>query len=289
MSEQQSIKGACQHCNGRIAFPPAALGKTIQCPHCAKPTKLEDPAAGEAPLTAQPAEAVGSTMVGQATPAGDGQLKMACPHCVGRLQYPPDYAGAQIACPHCSKQVTLLGLPGAPVRPAQPAYQEPVEPAEPQAPQPALPKARIPSKKRPGGAGKKVLKNVAIGAAALLAVVGIAAGVAIIVKKSAGEDHGSGPTGEGLVLLESNLQKAVDGGLTYVVGSVTNFDNAQWFDVTVKFELFDANGQRIGETSDYNGNIAPRSGWDFQALVLEENADNHKLLSLEGDKDSGTP
>jgi len=269
MSEQQSIKGACQHCNGRIAFPPAALGKTIQCPHCAKPTKLEDPAAGEAPLTAQPAEAVGSTMVGQATPAGDGQLK--------------------IACPHCSKQVTLLGLPGAPVRPAQPAYQEPVEPAEPQAPQPALPKARIPSKKRPGGAGKKVLKNVAIGAAALLAVVGIAAGVAIIVKKSAGEDHGSGPTGEGLVLLESNLQKAVDGGLTYVVGSVTNFDNAQWFDVTVKFELFDANGQRIGETSDYNGNIAPRSGWDFQALVLEENADNHKLLSLEGDKDSGTP
>ncbi len=280
MSEQQTIKGACQHCNGRIAFPPAAHGKTIQCPHCAKPTQLQAPA-GDTPASSV-AGAQGAT---QAVSAGDGQVKMSCPHCSGRLQYPAEAAGSLIACPHCTKQVTLLGVPGAPVRPA-PAPVEPV--AATPAPAPGtLPKARIPAAKRPSsGNGGKIAKNIAIGAVSIAAVVGITLGVAKFVKNAAGEESGSGPTGEGLQMLaEPVLQKAVDGGLTYVVGSVTNFDTAQYFEVNVRFELFDANNQLIGEASDYNGNIAGRAGWDFQALVLEENAASVKFVALEGEKD----
>lgn len=45
-AEGQGNKCACQHCGGRIAFPPEAVNTTIPCPHCGKDTKLGAPSDG---------------------------------------------------------------------------------------------------------------------------------------------------------------------------------------------------------------------------------------------------
>ena len=60
MSDADYIKGACVHCNGRISFPAGALGSSIACPHCGKPTPLTDPNA-----------------------APDDTVKGACANCMG--------------------------------------------------------------------------------------------------------------------------------------------------------------------------------------------------------------
>jgi|GEM_PF-6800033 len=40
MSQPEYLKIACPHCGGRIAFPSAAAGTVINCPHCQAETKL---------------------------------------------------------------------------------------------------------------------------------------------------------------------------------------------------------------------------------------------------------
>ena len=88
-------------------------------------------------------------------------------------------------------------------------------------------------------------------------------------------------------LVSHEIQRAQEGGLVYVVGVVTNHDPVQYFDVTVEFDIFDSAGQAVGETSDYNGNLAPNKGWEFRALVFEENAADAKPKNggVKGKKD----
>jgi len=46
MSTDNFEKGECRACGGHLEFPAEAVGETIECPHCGKPTAL---AAGAAP------------------------------------------------------------------------------------------------------------------------------------------------------------------------------------------------------------------------------------------------
>ena len=38
--ETKYLKGCCQSCGGHIEYPAEAVGTTIDCPHCSKPTEL---------------------------------------------------------------------------------------------------------------------------------------------------------------------------------------------------------------------------------------------------------
>ena len=131
---------------------------------------------------------------------------------------------------------------------------------------------------------------VSVGVVALIAVcVGV---TLMIVKKGGGGGGGGGSGGSGLELLSHTLQKAPEGGLVYVIGVVTNHDPEQYFNVKVAFDLFDAEGQPLGDTSDYQGNLAPNKAWEFSALVLEDNAASEKPKpggGVSGEKGSSAP
>ncbi len=274
MSDDDYIKGACVHCHGRIKFPSGAMGSTIACPHCSKPTPLTDPSA----------------------PPSD-TIKGACSSCHGRISFPTAAAGSTIACPHCGSQTVLAaaGAPAptpAPAHAPQPAHNAPTahrpSPPVPGAPpQQRLYKARIPSKR--GKSKGTMFALIGVGAVVLVGIA-VLVTVALVKKGGGGGGGGSVGKGSGLELLSSNIQRAQEGGLVYVVGVVTNHDPVQYFNVKVEFDLFDSNGQPLGETSDYNGNLAPNKGWEFRALVLEENAADAKPKAgggVSGEKDAG--
>ena len=272
MSDAEYIKGACVHCNGRISFPNGALGSTIACPHCSKPTPLTDP-------NAAPSDTVKST----------------CGNCNGRISFPAAAAGSTIACPHCGTPTVLGGAAPAAAQAAAPAASPAPAPAPGSPPAPAahapqsqIYKARIPSAK-PGKNGK-LIALVSVGVVALITICVLL--TLLFVKKGGGGDGGGGGGGgSGLELVSHTLQKASEGGLIYVVGVVTNHDPEQYFNVKVEFDLFDADGQPLGDTSDYNGNLAPQKSWEFRALVLEENASSEKPKpggGVSGEKGSET-
>ena len=270
MSDADYIKGSCVHCNGNIKFPTGALGSTIACPHCSKPTPLTDPNA-----------------------SASDTIKGACSSCNGRISFPAAAAGSTIACPHCGAQ-TVLAAAGAPApapspAPAahpQPAAQRPSPPVPGRAPGQQLYKARIPSPRGKSNALMFTLIGVGV-----VVLIGIAILITVVVlKKGGGGEGGGGGGGEGLELLSHNIQRAQEGGLVYVVGVVTNHDPVQYFNVKVEFDLFDSGGQPLGETADYNGNLAPNKGWEFRALVLEENTADAKPKAgggVTGEKDGG--
>ena len=69
--------------------------------------------------------------------------------------------------------------------------------------------------------------------------------------------------------------------ITYVVGIVEN-NTASYFDVvTITFGTYDADGFKLGEAFDAQ---ALRAGekWKFEAMILEDNAVEVKVISLEG-------
>jgi len=248
------------------------LGSTIACPHCSKPTPLTDPNA-----------------------AASDTVKGACSSCSGRISFPAAAVGSTIACPHCGAQ-TVLAAPGAAAAPApapapgparpQPAAQRPSPPVPGGGPGQQLYKARIPSRKGKSNALMFTLIGVGV-----VVLIGIAILITVIVLKKGGNGDAAGAGGgEGLELLNSNIQRAQEGGLVYVVGVVTNHDPVQYFNVKVEFDLFDSGGQPLGETADYNGNLAPNKAWEFRALVLEENAADAKPKAgggVSGEKDGG--
>ena len=273
MSEDY-IKGSCTHCNGRISFPAGAKGSTIKCPHCAQATVLSDPN-----------EASG----------GDDTVKGSCTHCNGRISFPAYAAGASIACPHCS-QSTVLTLPAgaAPTAPAAvPGPQGGAPRTQPGGrlhsnAAPPVPKARVPRPETLALAakgGKKAMSVLVGGGGALLVVVLIAV-VMNFAGKGGGQAAGPVGRGEGLEVLTFNIQKAQEGGLVYVVGTLTNHDAVQYFDVRVEFNLFDASGAQFSDTSDYQGNLAPNDGWEFRALVLEEGVAKAELKGVTGEPDT---
>jgi hypothetical protein len=40
MSHPDFLKGECHHCAGHVEFPAEAIGQTVPCPHCGRPTEL---------------------------------------------------------------------------------------------------------------------------------------------------------------------------------------------------------------------------------------------------------
>jgi hypothetical protein len=76
---KNTLKVACPHCGGRIAFDRKNLGQEIPCPHCQKI------------LTLHKAES----------------LKMPCFFCKENIEFPAHALGQKIPCPHCKMDITL--------------------------------------------------------------------------------------------------------------------------------------------------------------------------------------
>lgn len=259
MSDQVHYKTACTSCQGRFEFPAAAVGATIKCPHCGASTVLTAPAGQQAP---PPPPA----------PASAPTDKCACQNCNGNISFPAASAGATVNCPHCGKP-TRLG--------AGSAVQDGIEAAlsEISAKEKARPKPK-PGAADGGGKGKIIAISVVI---ALIVLGGVAA--ALFFKKKKEPDGPKKPEKD-LEVLNYQLQKAKDGGLVYVVGTVTNHSEQQYFKLNIEFELSDNTKKALGTTTDYVGSLGAHKTWDFKAIVLESSTGTAKLLKLEGEPEN---
>jgi len=80
------------------------------------------------------------------------------------------------------------------------------------------------------------------------------------------------------------LDKVEGTSLVYARGTITNLTNRQRFSVRVELDLQDADGNKLGRTTDYCATIEPNAEWRFRAQVLDKNAASAKIAAIKEDK-----
>jgi hypothetical protein len=86
-------------------------------------------------------------------------------------------------------------------------------------------------------------------------------------------------TPEGLKLGKYAIKK--EAGLVYVTGEIHDQSAHDQKSIQVQFDLFDKQGKRLGETSDFIGNLTADATWTFRCLVLQKDAATAKFARIE--------
>ena len=113
-----------------------------------------------------------------------------------------------------------------------------------------------------------------------------AAAAGLLYKKKHGQPIQPKRSGKDLEVLNFALQKAKEGELVYVVGTLTNHAAVQYFNLRVEFDVFDKDAQKVESTTDIVNNLGPASAWNFKAIVLGTNAADVKLVKTMGEADT---
>lgn len=71
-----------------------------------------------------------------------------------------------------------------------------------------------------------------------------------------------------LVVTAGQLVPTPGSSLVYVTGQVRNQASRQRFGVKIRFDLLDADGQVIGQATDYQGTFDPHGEWQYKAMVM---------------------
>jgi len=74
--------------------------------------------------------------------------------------------------------------------------------------------------------------------------------------------------------------KTPNSRLTYAVGTIRNDTDRQRFGVKVLLDVLDANGEKVGTTTDYTQFIDAHKDWTFKAQVAESKGTAAKILSI---------
>ena len=88
-----------------------------------------------------------------------------------------------------------------------------------------------------------------------------------------------------LKLYTFSIKSDPNTGTSSVKGRVENSGSVSVTDVTVMFELFDADNKTVGTASDFIANIEPNSVWDFNALSPVDGAARAEFKSLKASGD----
>jgi hypothetical protein len=190
--------------------------------------------------------------------------KCACPACGGHIEFPAEYVGDKVPCPHCLAEVVL-----------------------------------VQSGERKG----RLLLWITAASLAVLVLAAAAFGLVAARRKpvvtpidptdnhpvlprppppSTNEPAQAHPD---LSVGRYELKKAKEGGLQFVVGSISNRSAAQYFSLKVEFDLFKADGQSAGTASDLVSDLAPHTTWNFRATVLEKGVIRVQLVKVSGEKE----
>jgi hypothetical protein len=190
--------------------------------------------------------------------------KCACPACGGHIEFPAEYVGDKVPCPHCLAEVVLV--------------------------------QSLERKGRP-------LLRITAASLAILVLATAAFWVftarrkPVVTPIDSTDSHPvlpSPPTPStnelalshpDLSVVRYELKKAKEGGLQFVVGSISNRSAAQYFSLKVEFDLFKADGQSAGTASDLLSDLAPHAAWNFRATVLEKGVTRVKLVKVSGEKE----
>ena len=195
-------------------------------------------------------------------------LKGECQHCHGHIEFPAESVGLTTDCPHCGKQTELFL--------AQPKVE------------PTIPRATI---------VYTVIAVIILGAGLAGAIVALKMAERKVARKkvetiaqapvaptNATPDTGSPITEAGFRVGPVTLEKTKGSSLVYAVGTLTNAADRQRFGVRAQFDLFDENGNKIGDAKDYQQVIEPHGEWKFRALVVAAKVASAKIASVTEEK-----
>lgn len=76
--------------------------------------------------------------------------------------------------------------------------------------------------------------------------------------------------------------KREDFGARSVVGTVKNTGAKTYGYVQVSINLYDDSGKQVGSMLANVNNLEPGVSWDFEAVVLEDNATTFKVMDVTG-------
>jgi hypothetical protein len=76
--------------------------------------------------------------------------------------------------------------------------------------------------------------------------------------------------------------KSTEYGDRSVVGTIKNNTSRTYDYVSVEINLYDSAGNLVGSTLDNVNNLEPEGKWNFEALILEENATKYKIVKISG-------
>ncbi|MFA6546329.1 MAG: FxLYD domain-containing protein [Limisphaerales bacterium] len=263
MSDSGYFKCACSHCQERIEFPAYAAGVIVTCPHCGVETRLIAPDAPDAP--------------GPAAPPPPPP--------------PPPQLAIKPSAPPPAPEVVTAPLADAAV---------------------GIIPVTAPST---GSKLKKALSVVfsVLAGLVVLALIGFKVWtkfrraehlIEAVKEESNPENSKSAPAppaasdviaggapprrkpGEDLQVLDFEIQKASDGSLQYITGTVTNHSAKQYFNVKLEFELTRKDGKPGDQTTDSIRNISAKSAVPFKASIIgTAPVASAKLTKLEGEKE----
>jgi len=198
-------------------------------------------------------------------------LKGECSHCGGHLEFPAEAAGMTADCPHCGKQTELL----------------------------------LAAPKDEGGIPGRIIVWTVVA----VLVLGGGLGAAMYALKRAQRWAESrkqvampvqssnttpvSPTPEpavpdpireaGFRVSEIKLEK--ENSVVHAVGTVQNVTTNIRYGVKIELDILDADGKKIGTTSDLNREtIDPNGKWTFHALVLGKKAAGAKATGVSEQK-----
>ena len=196
--------------------------------------------------------------------ASPTHFKCECQHCGGHLECPVESASLTTDCPHCGKP-TELSAP------------------------PPLRKSSVPVRKI---IFISLVLLILIAAGSILFVknaeqkkqLRLAAEAARLAAQQAAEAEAkaSDPIAQaGWSVATIRFEKTPGSTVIHAVGNLLNETDRRRFGVKVHLDLLDADGQKIGATTDYQASIEPRARWQFSALVVNAKAVAAKVAAVE--------
>ncbi len=72
-----------------------------------------------------------------------------------------------------------------------------------------------------------------------------------------------------------------------ITGTIDNLGTSEWDLVQVEFNLYDKDGNQVGNASDLVQNLESRGRWKFKAGFLDEGVVKYKLKAVTGTKKGG--
>jgi hypothetical protein len=184
------------------------------------------------------------------------RLTGACSECGGSIEFQAELVGTMATCPRCRKQTELM-LAAPPEEPAVP---------------------------------RKVIVWTVVTAVILVAelivtVVGLKhfEKLAALHRDQAGSAAGAkdGAAPAGLSVSAISLEKGEGGNGLYAVGTVVNASGRRRSQVTVEFELLDAEGQKVEVARAFRPVLEPGAKWEVKVPVAgDSKAVSAKLASI---------
>jgi hypothetical protein len=195
-------------------------------------------------------------------------LKGECTHCGGHLEFPAEAAGMTADCPHCGQQTDLLlAAPkdegGIPAR--------------------MIIWTVVTVLVLGGGLGAAMyaLKRAQRWAETRKQANAPIQNTNVVATNTAPTPPAPDPIAEaGFRVSDIKLEKAPGTSLVHAVGTLENGSGTNRYGVTVQIELLNAEGKRIGTTSDYQNAMEPGAKWTFQAPVVNSKASSAKVTGV---------